>query len=135
MLKVQTVEKVVEVPMMGQTTQGTTREVDIPLAPRREDVTRCVLAGLPSIHHRTTRFAGANFFWSVCNSSNSPFSHASCISCARQEHPAQVVQQVQHLEHGHSMAAVLEVTVAQVIMGEDHPLQALAVCLYIAGMS
>ena len=33
--------------------------------------------------------------------------------------------------------AVLEVTVAQVIMGEDHPVQALAslaVCLYIAGM-
>ena len=37
LLKVQTVEKVVEVPMMGQTTQGTTREVDVPLAPRRED--------------------------------------------------------------------------------------------------
>lgn len=34
---VQTVEKVVEVPMVGQTTQGTTREVDIPLAPRREE--------------------------------------------------------------------------------------------------
>ena len=35
-LQVQTVEKVVEVPMVGQTSQGTTREVDIPLAPRRE---------------------------------------------------------------------------------------------------
>ena len=34
--QVQTVEKVVEVPMVGQTSQGTTREVDIPLAPRRE---------------------------------------------------------------------------------------------------
>ena len=44
----------------------------------------------------TIRFAGANFFWTVCNSSNSPFAHASH---ARQEHPAQVVQQVQHLEH------------------------------------
>ena len=33
----QTVEKVVEVPMVGQTTQGTVREVDVPLAPRRED--------------------------------------------------------------------------------------------------
>ena len=36
--KVQTVEKVVEVPMVGQTLQGTTQEVDIPLAPRREDL-------------------------------------------------------------------------------------------------
>ena len=35
--KVQTVEKVVEVPMVGQTLQGTTQEVDIPVAPRRED--------------------------------------------------------------------------------------------------
>ena len=35
--EVQTVEKVVEVPQVGQTMQGTTREVDIPLAPRRED--------------------------------------------------------------------------------------------------
>lgn len=35
----------------------------------------------------------------------------------------------------YSMAAVLGVTVAQVIMGEDYPLQALAVCLYIVGMS
>lgn len=34
---VQTVEKVEEIPQVGQTTQGTTREVDIPLAPRRED--------------------------------------------------------------------------------------------------
>ena len=31
-------EKVVEVPMVGQTLQGTTQEVDIPLAPRREDL-------------------------------------------------------------------------------------------------
>ena len=35
--KVQTVEKVVEVPMADQTLQGTTQEVDIPVAPRRED--------------------------------------------------------------------------------------------------
>ena len=34
--KVQTVEKVVEIPQVGQTLQGTTQEVDIPLAPRRE---------------------------------------------------------------------------------------------------
>lgn len=33
----QTVEKVVEVPQVGPTMQGSTREVDIPLAPRRED--------------------------------------------------------------------------------------------------
>ena len=62
-LKVQTVEKVVEVPMMGQTTQGTTREVDIPLAPRREDVTRCVLAGLPSPLVVSIHSGGFNSPW------------------------------------------------------------------------
>ncbi|CAJ1336546.1 unnamed protein product, partial [Effrenium voratum] len=34
---VQTVEKVVEVPQMGQTSQGSTRQVDIPLQPKREE--------------------------------------------------------------------------------------------------
>ena len=55
--------------MMGQTTQGTTREVDIPLAPRRED--RHLCSGFPSPWFEpwgfqfatgTIGFARAHFF-------------------------------------------------------------------------
>ena len=94
-LQVQTVEKVVEVPMVGQTSQGTTREVDIPLAPRREVGSGEMLQHLVllSWFFFFLRFEVLLFgAFDYCNCTcQSPEFMSSLRSF--QEHPEQIVQQ------------------------------------------
>ena len=74
----QTVEKVVEVPQVGQTMQGTTREVDIPLAPRREDGGKTWLHGFEP-HDLETKYTSVSDHFSSMSSALK----ASRTICAR----------------------------------------------------